>query len=545
MKNKIFTIGLILICFSSCKKEFLDRKPYDALSSSVIWNSDKSAVLAINGIYHTFAQDSWYDIYYYVTCLAPEGFTSVRSDFGFAHAAGTTTALSQRVLFIYRDFYKTIKHSNEAISGLENNSKLTKELSERLIGEAKFNRALSYFYLWQLFGGVVILDKAVPVEETYLARSTANEVKQFIISDFTDAVAKLPVTYPNSEKGRATRGAAIAMLGKTFLYDKQWDKASEQFARLMTAPYTYKLTAEYSNSFFWQTESNTETVYDLQYISVEGYGSDIDTRYGFRNHPRIGQDYATASQVGVEIYSNKDGTPINRSTIPLRTGFANETLYGTALTNWYQATYANADPRLHKSIILPGATFVGASGVPHKLYWPTGAGTNPPSIRTTFPNDAILPIRKFVSPGEDAPIRRNAPVNWPMIRFADVLLMYAEAKNESSGVSVEVYNAVNAIRTRAGIVALPAGLTKDQMRENIRLERLREFLFEAHSYFDVRRWKTAHTTDRFFGLNQDIFDFRYTTRLFKKSFQENRDYLWPIPSVEIDLNPLMQQNPGW
>lgn len=545
MKNKIFIIVFILTTFSSCKKEFLDRKPYDALSSSVIWNSDNSAVLAINGIYQTFAQDSWYDIYYYVTCLAPEGFTSVRSDFGFAHAAGTTTALSQRILFIYRDFYKTIKYSNEAISGLENNPKLTKELSDRLIGEAKFNRALSYFYLWQLFGGVVILDKSVPVEETYLARNTADEVEQFIISDFTDAVAKLPVTYPNSDKGRATKGAAIAMLGKTFLYGKQWDKASEQFAKLMTAPYTYKLTAEYSNSFFWQTESNTETVYDLQYISVEGYGSDIDTRYGFRNHPRIGQDYATASQVGVEIYTNKDGTPISRSTIPLRASFANETLYGTALTNWYQATYANADPRLHKSIILPGATFVGALGVPHKLYWPTGAAPNPPSIRTTFPNDAILPIRKFVSPGEDAPIRRNSPVNWPMVRFADVLLMYAEAKNESSGSSIEVYNAVNAIRTRAGIVALPAALTKDQMRENIRLERLREFLFEAHSYFDVKRWRTAHTTDPIFGLNQDIFDFRYTTKLFKKSFLENRDYVWPIPSVERDLNPLMQQNPGW
>lgn len=534
-----------MLACSGCKKEFLDREPYDALSNTVIWNSEKTATLGINGIYQTFAQDSWYTIYWYATCLAPEGFTIVRSDFGLAHATGTTTPLSQRILTVYSDFYKTIKYANEAIFNLTDNPNLSKEAADRLIGEAKFNRALSYFYLWQLFGGVVILDKPVPAEETFLERSSADEVKQFILADFTDAVAKLPVTHPGTSLGRATKGAAIAMLGKTLLYDKQWEKAAEQFALLMTAPYSYKLTEEYSNSFFWQTESNSETVYDLQYISELGYGSDIDTRYGFRNHPRIGQDYASATNIGVEIFTNKDGTSIDRSTIPLPSNFGNEKLYGEALMAWYQTTYANADPRLQKSIVLPGSNFVGALNVPHKLYWPTGAGTNPPSIRTTFPNDALLPIRKFLSPGEDAPIRRNSPVNWPLIRYADVLLMYAEAKNEAAGPTAEVFDAVNKIKTRAGIAGLPASLSQDEMRQNIRLERLREFLFEAQSYFDVRRWKTAHTNDPIFGLNQDIYDFRYSTKFYKKVFNEGRDYLWPIPAVEIDLNPKMTQNPGW
>lgn len=546
MRKKVFSIAILFAVLSGCDDGFLDRAPYNALSSAAIWNSDESAVLAVNGIYRTFAQDSWYHIPYYTTNLSPEGYTIVRSDFGLAHATGTTTSQSVRIQIMYTEFYHTIKYANDAIAGLTDNPNVSPDLASRLIGEAEFYRGLSYFYLWQLFGGVVLLDRPVPVNETYLPRNTADEVKQLIISDFTDAAERLPVNYSSADHGRATKGAAIAMLGKTYLFDQQWAAAAEQLGKLLSSPFNYELTQEFSDNFFWQTENNSEKIFDLQFVSVDGFGSDIDTRYGFRNHPRIGQDYATASQISIEVFTNTDGTPIDLSSIPKPEDYGNATLYGTALTNWYQTTFTNADPRLHKSVILPGSTFVGAQGVVHKLYWPTGnANMTPPAIVTTFPNEAMVPIRKFVSPGEDAPLRRNAPVNWPVIRFADVLLMYAEAKNEASGPSADIDNAVNRVRRRAGIVELPAGLSKEDMRHNIRMERLRELLFEATSYFDVKRWRTAHTNDHFFGLNQDIYDFRYITKHYKKVFNENRDYLWPIPSSEIDLNPQMEQNPNW
>src|SRR5690606_12495116 len=115
-------------------------------------------------------------------------------------------------LNVYRNFYRTIIYSNDIISGLEENTAVTEALRDQYIGEAKFLRGLCYFYLMHLYGGVVILDKPIPVEEAYLPRNTKEEVFNFIVGDFIDAISKLPLT----NDGRATKGAAIAMLGKTY-----------------------------------------------------------------------------------------------------------------------------------------------------------------------------------------------------------------------------------------------------------------------------------------------------------------------------------------
>jgi hypothetical protein len=196
-------------------------------------------------------------------------------------------------------------------------------------------------------------------------------------------------------------------------------------------------------------------------------------------------------------------------------------------------------------VILPGSDFNGSGGI-QRLYWPTGTPTmNPPGIRTTWPDLATLPIRKMVSEGDACPINHNCSTDFPLIRFAGVLLMYAEAKNEESGPSIEVYNAVNRVRERAGIVDLPAGLTQGEMRRNIRLEEFRELAFETEPYFDVLRWGTASTDDPIFGLNHQIYDFRYISVLGEKKFKKDRDYLWPIPQGAIDLNKNLTQNPNW
>jgi hypothetical protein len=544
--KKLLVFIIIIFATFSCNENFLDRTPYSSLSSSVIWNSDEYATMAVNGIYNTFSQTFWPNFFHYITNIGPTGYTLIRSGDGINHYSGLATSNDGIFATTYRALYRVIIYSNDVIANVPGNPNITPELGDRLVGEAKFYRGLSYFYLWRLFGGVIILNKPHSIEETYLPRNSADEVKQLVISDFTDAIQNLPVTYDSSDEGRVTKGAAIAMLGKTYLYDNQWIKASEQFEKLMGSPYEYELTDEFSDNFFSATEFNSETVFDLQYIGIEGYGSMVDNRYGYRNHgPNYGEDYSTASNISVEIYTNIDGTPIDRSAFPDRNDYTDESEYGVELMNWYQTAFSNADPRLHKSVILPGSDFNSSIGV-QRLYWPTGtASDNPPGIRTTWPSEATIPIRKMVSEGNDCPINHNCPLNWPMIRYADILLMYAEAKNEGNGPSSDVYDAVNAIRNRAGVTDLPSGLSKDEMRINIRLERFREFLFETHEYFDVIRWRTAHTDDPIFGLNHDILDFRYVSKLGTKVFREDRDYLWPIPQGEIDLNPLVEQNPNW
>jgi starch-binding outer membrane protein, SusD/RagB family len=545
MKKVIFLFSIISLLFS-CNDDFLDRAPYDSMSSSNIWVSDANAVMAVNGIYAALNKgDNLNGIggcFSNFTRLGPDG------TYYTAGAIETGKSSDREALYLayYTGFYQVIFYANTAIANLQANNKITKSLADRLIGEAKFLRGWSYFYLWQLFGGVVILDKPVLASETYLPRNTTDEVKALVISDFTDASQKLPVSYTGNDYGRVTQGAAIAMLGKTYLYDKQWGKAANEFSKLMTSPFRYELHPDYSQLFDWKWEKNNECIFGMQYVMEPALGSDYDKIYGFRSASGSGWDVEHASYILVSSYTLPDGSPIDMSTMPKRSNYASEYLYGLALIPWYQTTFANVDKRLHANAIMPGFRFIGFNNVEFMVNWPFNDHVNDKpykALQGSWTSVALVPFRKFVNVGNETTLLWDSPNDFPAIRYADILLMYAEAKNEESGVSQDVYNAVNLVRTRAGLANLPAGLTKDQMRRNIWLERLKEFPGEGISFFDVKRWKTAATTDPVFGLNHDELDFR-GIKFYTKVFTE-RDYLWPIPGQERDLNPKLDQNPGW
>jgi len=179
------------------------------------------------------------------------------------------------------------------------------------------------------------------------------------------------------------------------------------------------------------------------------------------------------------------------------------------------------------------------------VYWPYEAHVNddPQALGVTFNDFATYSWRKFVCVGDEGYWAYQGPTDIPLIRFADVLLMYAEAKNEElAAPDDDIYDAVNRVRKRAGLNEL-SGLDKTAMRKAIRMERFHEFPGEGHLFFDVRRWRTAHTNDPVFGLNHDVYQFT-GEKLFTRSFPE-KFYLWPIPEAERDLNPKLDQNEGW
>lgn len=547
-------VTALVLTFSSCKKDFLDRAPYHGVSSSVIFESDASALLAVNGIYQTAAQNSFRDQFLVVTTyMGPDAYTYGRSgvNLGTAFPMGQGTARDNTIPAIYTNLYRPTVYANDVIAGLDGNDKITPALRDRLIGEAKFFRGLCYFYLWNLFGDVVLIDKPTPVEETFLPRSPVAEVQALVISDFKDAIESLPVSYTSaSDVGRITKGAAIAMLGKTYLYMQRWDEAAAEFAKLLQAPFTYDLTNNFGDSFYWLTQNNKESIFEIQYANEPNMGSVFEQRFGNRSGGRGGEDYAEASTTSLSVFTNKDGSTIDVSTYPRRntfTGTTAEVDYGKALMAWYRHTFADADVRLHQSMILPDANFFGNDNKYYKVYWPYANYVNAdtPALRTTWTTVGVIPIRKFLTLGEENIINATTcPTNFPMIRFADVLLMYAEALNESQGAVAEVYNAVNRVRNRAEVADLPPGLNQAQMQRAIRLERYKELMFETHLFFDVKRWRLAHTDDPVFGLNGNVVDFRFVN-LYKRAFREDRDYLFPIPAGQIDLNPLLTQNPNW
>lgn len=561
MKYKIYIISLSFVFLMSvaCNKGLLDTAPYDGVSSATIFENDANAKLAVNGIYQSAAQTAFAGAFINgTTNLGPDSYSYGRPSNAISQGQGTSRTAS--ILSVYTSLYQPIVYANDVIAGLDNNPNVTDSLRTRLIGEAKFFRGLCYFYLWNYFGDVVLSDKPMPVSETFLPRSPVADVQQLVISDFKDAAEKLPVSYASADLGRATKGAAIAMLGKTYLYMQRWQDAETEFAKLLKAPYNYDLTDNFGDSFYWKTQNNKESVFELQYAMEAGMGSTFERWYGNRSGGKGGESYCEAAMASLSVFTHKDGTPVDLSAMPKRSNAKypkdakgtitkeGDRIYGIDLVYWYDTTFANVDVRLGQSVIMPGSTFLGKNSVNYKLYYPYDQYVNatPPGLRTQW--NITIPIRKFLTLGDENILNASTcPTNFPMVRFADVLLMYAEAVNEGRGAVQEAYDAVNRIRKRAKVVNLATGLSKDQMQRAIRLERYKELMFETHLYFDVKRWHIAHLSpaqDPIFGLNNDVLDIRFEP-LFKKVFREDRDYLWPIPGDERDLNPLLTQNPGW
>lgn len=545
MKKTIYAFIFLSALLFSCDDEFLDRKPYDALSNSNIWTSEANATMAVNGIYNALNRDNALGGYFLnFSNLGPDGTTHNGGEIQI----GNSTTRTDLYRNVYTDLYRVIAYANDAIVNLPGNEAISETLADRLLGEAKFTRGLAYFYLWQLYGGVIILVEPVLPSETYLPRNTAEEVKALIISDFNDAITKLPVSYTGADIGRVTKGAAVAMLGKTYLFDEQWEMAAEEFAKLMTSPYDYELHPEYYQLFDFKWENNKEVVFSLQEVMEPNLGSNYDMWYGGRSVNSSAWNNGTAAYLAVSSYTYTDGSPIDMSTMPQRINYSSEYEYGLDLIPWYQETFAEeaVDKRVHGNVIMPGFTFVGNNNEEFIVNWPYNEHANDKpyrAYRTNWTGSAIFPWRKLVNVGEENQQRWDSPNDLPFIRYADVLLMYAEAANEASGVSSEVYNAVNAVRNRAGVADLPEGLNRDQMRIEIRRERIKEFAGEGHLFFDVRRWRTASTSDPIFGLNHDVLDFR-GIKLYKRVFTE-KDYLWPIPEQEREINTNLDQNPGW
>ncbi len=545
MKN-IGTIICIstLFLLSGCK-DFLDRYPTDTMESELVWQSDDYAQRAVNGIYRI--ANGEYALQGYgmrFSSWGPDGFNYFYSN---TMETGIATPTDGFFLNFYTGWYNMIRASNEVIFNLDDNEFITADLRTRLIGEAKFFRGMGHFLLWHFFGDVVIRDKPLTPTETNLPKNDAAEVLAFARKDFEDAVAALPVAYGQNEWGKITKGAAIAMLGKSYLYNEQWQEAADQFALLLTNPFDYDLHPVYAELFDWKHEVNKEVIYSLQFEGQTDYGSAYDVWYGTRSNNSYGGAECVASYATLSNYQRKNGTFIDFSTRPVRADYNNEEDYGIVLMAWYEnLLQQDIDERLSANIILPTSLFRGRSNAMYKLYWPYNAYADrteePLALRLEFSSYATLPWRKLVNEGTDN--TQGSPTDFPLIRFADILLLYAEALNEASGPQEEAFAAIDRVRERAGMPKVSRSLSKNQLQREIRLERLRELPGEGHLYLDVRRWRIANSSnDTFLGLNRVELDFR-GEKLFDRVYPEKYDH-WPIPFADLEINKELTQNPDW
>ncbi len=509
---------LYLACLSglmlSCSKKLEQVNP-NQLTADTYWKTESDVLGGLAGTYKTFRSNfTGYYGYKGVQMVNGRGDDFfIRNDSRDMYQITTFTNTPTTGIFdgIWSGCYQGIFRANQLLLHVPD-VPLNDDAKKQYLAEAKFLRALNYYQLVINFGDCPIILK-VPEGRTdyFAAKSPEADVWAQIVSDLREAKASLPVSYPAAMVGRATQGAAIGLLAKSYVYQKKWAEAEAEFKLIAQpsgaskAPYNYDLLAVYEQNFLKGYDNNMESLFEIQNQDVGG------TDLGGNETSAEGQGSTTAQAMAPsEAGGWYQGYPTNKVFMD----FQQEKTPG-----------GDFDPRMYATLVweYPGATFYGK-----------------PFNSTNFPNPfgKTARVRKYQNYTQTNEINPTAPggmvsdINEKVLRYADILLLYAETLT-MQGRPAEAYPLVNRIRARATLAALPAGYTQARMLTEIQHQREIELYREGQRFYDLRRWGL---------LEQEI----------KNSDKEGKDFFnlakhayFPIPQGEINTNPNMTQNPNW
>ena len=579
MKKIIIYLATMLLAamtFTGCYD--LETYPGDKVNEGTFYKTGDHAHQGLMGIYGMLRLN---EAYGYQFCFDHLGDIAYGYNYYMMFLA-TYTDRDGTIQAHWQTFYDGIHRVNSFIRSVNRmGGIITDEQINEYVAEAKFLRAMFYFSLTDLFGGVPYYDESTNVNEEFMnlkqPRSSLEEVRAHILEDLDEAIKYLPVEHAASEYGRATKGAAYALRGKVYLYDKEWQSAINDFEEIVynkSNNYGYDLDDDYARVFkLYNGAKSPETVFSIQNKSGVGteYGMQIQALMGCRGAYGSCWNNTVPSTQLVDMYEFKDGRPFNWDEIfpgyntmtpEQRKELLSVEMDGAgaivglreADTAKILSAYTCRDPRLMATVIVPYSHYMGNIGrttnvdlifaLDHNLSGNANGGT----IQNNAGWVSYL-YRKFVTEGDQGGAisnRLHTPFAFPLIRFADVLLMLSEAYNEAGQLDKAVTE-FNKVRTRVGMPGLNSGpewmvvSNKEQMAERIRKERAVEFAGEGLRFSDLRRWgyEIAHKTLN----NVDAVNI-YGEPIYTHLFTE-RDMLWPIPGVERERNDALTQNPGW
>lgn len=499
--NKYFIlIAVLLILSRGCSEDKLNIQPSDQYSIETFWKTEEHAKAGLSGCYEVL-RSVYGGNWVYATDDATPNSWAYNENGGLGPLArGVQTTTDGTIAGWWNVNYGGIGRTNTFLDKIDGIT-MDESLKSRMIGEAKFLRALYYFNLEEFFGGVpLILETPDAEKQSNLPRDTQEKVRDQILKDLDEASAVLPLTYPAADVGRATKGAALTLKARLLLYQEKWTEAAQTAQEVMDLN-VYTLFPNYRELFMLQNEHNSEVIFNVEILAPR-FLNNFDQSTYILNTPAPLKDL-------VDAYLMEDGQTIE-----------NSPLYDPA------QPYENRDPRLHQTIAVIGYMFNGKitelSNVVN-----TGFGLKK---YTSFTDDINNPT---VAPSTD--------LNPIIMRFAEVLLTYAEAQNELNGPDASVYAALDSVRARPSVNMpdVDAGLTKDEMRAVIRYERRIELAFEGLYYSDIRRWRTIEIVN-----NGPIYNYNGEA-ITNRTFDKDRDYLWPIPYEQILENPQLEQNPNY
>lgn len=491
IKNRIFTLSLCLAAMGgmvSCGEDFLEKAPKGELTSDNFFKDANQAEQAVNAIYahlrnfnvHVFSYIGITDI---ASDDADKG--SVPGDAGFLQDINDFTfdANNTAVNGIWSGYYQGVFRANQVLANVPN-IEMDAELQTRLLGEARFLRAYFYFFLVRTYGDIPLIDRPLNPDEYRQPKVSAAQIYDFIEDDLEFAIANLPEKseYSATDLGRATSGAAKAYLAKVHLFQNDFQSAF-QLAQEVINSGEYALYPNYEAIFRREGEHSSESIFEVSTVGLEqgGGASQFNEVQGIRGNPNNGW------------------------------GFNNP-------SNDLIAAYEENDPRLGATVIFNGDTL--STGEVVKADPNMGAGAK-------FSKKAWVPERPPIGFG-------NSGANIRLFRYADLLLIAAEAANEL-GNSTDALNYLNQVRERArqGNEAILQDVTttnQAELRTAIWQERRVELAMEQHRYFDLVRQGQAEAVFNELGIN----------------WTPGKHEVFPIPQSEIDISGgTLTQNPGY
>jgi hypothetical protein len=540
--KQIFIILALLatISFSACS-DFLEEDVRGQENLDTYFQSENDAESFLTGCYNAITYHGWWQVenFWILTDMCSDDLwmgntTQDQSEYiSLAHYQGAGQS-NGTISNFWQYRYKGILRCNIAIERIPEAPIRDERKKERMIAEAKFLRAYFYFELVKNFGGVPIIKGfLLPEEVSGITRSSTEDVYALIEQDLTDAANVLPQRseYGADDMGRVTRGAALGMLGKAYLYQNKFERPRDILKTVIDEG-EYRLMSNFGDVWSIDAENNEESLFEVQNMYDETYelGGSLSIVTGNRSG------------------GDQDGWAWGLPTANLENAFIE----------------AGDTERLRWTIIKHGAAEIAGEDNFDELIAAQGNqnGDGTYCIDPSKHKSARI-NRKFWLPFAKRPANYNqprVPLNHRILRYADILLMYAEACNET-GDDATARNALNQVRNRVNLD--PVTVSGNELRNAIRAERRLELACEHNRLYDIRRWTDDNGKKmiaNIMGVNgsfvqwntsettADLYEWENQYEPSNKgiTFNENRDLLFPIPLYEITMsNGSITQNPGW
>ncbi len=511
LRIRIFVLAIVtMILISSCGEDFLEVTKDDTVNADTFYKTEDDVKLGVAGVYelltdgpsqryHVIGKSLWTDD------IWRGGFVGPNFDYEPV-AIGTHSPSTKPIEDMWAYFYTMIRRANDFLAST-NNVDIDAVLLNRYRNEVRFLRAYAFQELVFLYGEVPFFTETPSsLELKSIGRTSEATVIEFVVSELNELSDELPASYTGEDVGRITKGAAAALLSRVLLSEENYS-ASVAAAQKVIDGGEYALQP-LGDIFLLGNENNSEVIWDAQYLDL--------------TYTNFIANYTLPGQLG-----GWGGTLPSQSLVDAFEMQATG-LSITDPSSGYDANdpYSGRDPRLAQAIAYPGAVVDGVT------FDGTGSATGYWSVKYYDPE-----IQRGYGFSQ----------NYILIRYAEVLLNFAEATNEQSGPTSDVYDAINEIRSRAGMPDLPSGLDQSEMRDRIHNERRVELALEGDRFYSIRRWRIAETVVPQDLLGVDPGTLQSVVVSTQRVFDANKDYLWPVPQSQIDLTEpgVTTQNEGW